>query len=79
MAQGVASLERTRFVATLAAPPTIFFATSADTDLDAGALLKRALGPVGGRGGGSSRLAQGTASSADILNQVRRDLVGETA
>jgi alanyl-tRNA synthetase len=78
MAQGVAALDQTRFVATLATPPTIFFATSADTGLDAGALLKRALGPVGGRGGGSPRLAQGTAPSADTLDQVRRDLVGET-
>ncbi len=39
---------------------TIAVALSADLDANAGALLKEALQPVGGRGGGSPRTAQGS-------------------
>jgi alanyl-tRNA synthetase len=70
MAQEVAVLERATFVALADEPPTIYFATSADSGIDAGAALKSALAAVGGRGGGSARLAQGTATSVGQLEQV---------
>jgi alanyl-tRNA synthetase len=70
MAQEVAALERATFAAIAADPPTIYFATSADSGIDAGAALKPALTAVGGRGGGSARIAQGTAASVEQLEQV---------
>jgi alanyl-tRNA synthetase len=70
MAQGVASLERATLVAIAAEPPTIWFATSADSGVDAGARLKPALAAVSGRGGGAPRLAQGTAPTREALDQV---------
>lgn len=70
MAQGVANLEHATLVAIAAEPPTIWFATSADSGIDAGARLKPALAAVGGRGGGAPRLAQGTAATRDALEQV---------
>lgn len=76
MAQEVAPLERATFVALAADPPTIYFATSADSGIDAGAALKLALAAVGGRGGGAARLAQGTAASMGQLDQVRVALSG---
>ena len=63
-------------IATLASPPTVLLATSADTGVDAGARLKPLLAAVGGRGGGSARIAQGTAPSSDLLAQVVRSLAG---
>ena len=75
MAQAVAPLERAVFAAVTQTPPTIYFATSADSALHAGATLKAALGAVGGRGGGSERVAQGTAPSADALEHAARTVV----
>lgn len=40
-------------------PSAVLVAASADTGLDAGSILKKALGSIGGRGGGSSTVAQG--------------------
>lgn len=74
MAQAIASLERILFVGTGGTPPAIVVATSADSGLDAGALLKPALAAHGGRGGGSARIAQGTAPGVD---EVARAVVGE--
>ncbi|HEY3935446.1 MAG TPA: alanyl-tRNA editing protein [Gemmatimonadales bacterium] len=76
MAQAVAPLERTQFVATADTPPTIIFATTADSGIDAGAALKAALVRAGGRGGGSARIAQGTAPSIGFLEAVARSLLG---
>jgi alanyl-tRNA synthetase len=57
-------------VAVVATPPTVLLATSGDSALDAGATLKAALAAAGGRGGGSSRLAQGTAPDPESLERV---------
>ena len=70
MAQGVGPLERTALVIIGAIPAALYFGTSADSGIDAGALLKPALAAAGGRGGGSARVAQGTAPSAEALEQV---------
>ncbi len=48
------------FLGVLTTPPTVLLATSPDTGLDAGAILKPILTDLGGRGGGQARQAQGT-------------------
>ena len=70
LAQAFAALPRTAFIATIASPATVLVAASDDAGVDAGAILKPALAAVGGRGGGSPRLAQGTVPSADALEGV---------
>ena len=50
-------------------------ATSADSGVDAGKVLKPLLEKVGGRGGGSARLAQGSVPSTDALESVLSLLV----
>ena len=51
-------------------PPGVMLATAPDTGLDAGGLLKPALAAVGGRGGGSPRLAQGSVAGPDVAQAV---------
>jgi hypothetical protein len=58
------------FVGAVDQPPAILFATSQDSGLDAGKLLKAALNAAGGRGGGGPRLAQGSAPSIAALEQA---------
>jgi alanyl-tRNA synthetase len=58
-------------VGTLEQPPTVLLATSESSSVDAGAELKRALGEVGGRGGGNQRLAQGSAPAPALEAVVR--------
>jgi alanyl-tRNA synthetase len=70
LAQAVAGLPRAIFVGWTADPPALVVATSADSGLEAGSLLRSALERVGGRGGGSVRLGQGTASSAAAVEQA---------
>lgn len=70
MAQAAGSMERVVFVAITTAPPAVILGTSADSGVDAGATLKAALTAVGGRGGGSPRLAQGAAPSAAHLRDI---------
>lgn len=52
----------------------VLFGTAADTNIDAGQTLRAALQAHGGRGGGSSRLAQGSVPSDDALTAVRTAL-----
>jgi alanyl-tRNA synthetase len=59
LGQAMTSMPLAVFVAAVSNPPAVLLATSPDTGIDAGALLKRLLARVGGRGGGSARLAQG--------------------
>ncbi len=77
MAQRVSPLERALFVAIGGSPATIYFATSADSGVDAGARLKPALAAANGRGGGSARVAQGTAGSVDVLEQIARGILND--
>jgi alanyl-tRNA synthetase len=51
-------------------PPAVLVAASPDSGVDAGAALKSVLASVGGRGGGSPRLAQGKVPNASDLNRV---------
>jgi alanyl-tRNA synthetase len=59
LGQAVTAMPLAVFVAAVSNPPAVLLATSVDTAIDAGALLKSLLASVGGRGGGSARLAQG--------------------
>lgn len=71
LALAVAALPRAMFVGTVAMPAAgVLVATAADSGVDAGRVLKSALAEVGGRGGGSPRLAQGTVPSGDALDAV---------
>ena len=70
LALAVAALERALFIGTSDDPPAIMVAASKDAGINAGALLKPALASVGGRGGGSPALAQGSVPSPDQLAQV---------
>jgi alanyl-tRNA synthetase len=59
LGQAVTSMPLAVFVGAVSNPPAVLLATSPDTGIDAGAMLKSLLASVGGRGGGSARLAQG--------------------
>lgn len=64
------ALPKATFAVAVEAPPAILYAASDDSGIDAGRALKGALGAVGGRGGGSPRLAQGTVPDATALDAV---------
>ena len=70
LALAFAPLPRALFIAASHDPPSVMIATSADSGLEAGKLLKPLLERVSGRGGGSPRLAQGSAPSAEAVEQV---------
>ncbi len=62
------------FVAILADPPSLLLAASADSGMDAGQSLKAALQAAGGRGGGNTRMAQGSVPDAASLAKVLETL-----
>jgi alanyl-tRNA synthetase len=70
LAEAVCALPRALFAAWTAVPPALLVAASADAGVDAGALVRSALSGVGGRGGGSPRIAQGTAPSAEAVERA---------
>jgi alanyl-tRNA synthetase len=70
LALAFAPLSRAVFIAASHKPPSVLVATSADSGIDAGKVLKLLLERSGGRGGGSARLAQGSAPSAEAIDQV---------
>ena len=55
-------------------PPGVMIATSPDSDVDAGKVLKAALQAVGGRGGGSPRLAQGSTPDTTVFGDLESAL-----
>jgi alanyl-tRNA synthetase len=70
LAQAYASLPRAVFVGAIESPPSLLLSTSEDSGLHAGNALKAALGAVGGKGGGSARLAQGSVGDATALGEL---------
>ena len=50
--------------------PSVLLATSADSGVDAGQLVKAAVTAAGGRGGGNARMAQGSVPDAQALAAV---------
>jgi alanyl-tRNA synthetase len=65
------------FVAFAESPPTILLAASADSGVNSGEVLKRLLGPRGGRGGGNATLAQGSLPSKTALQELAESLSKE--
>ena len=61
LGQAVARFPGGVFFGTVAEPPALLLATSADSGVDAARTLRPILEAHGGRGGGNARLAQGTA------------------
>ena len=55
IAQNFTAQPKAVFIATLADPPSVLLAASADAGIDAGKALKAALTEAGGRGGGNAR------------------------
>jgi alanyl-tRNA synthetase len=70
LAQAVATMPKVLFVGWMENPPALLVAASEDSGLDAGRLLRWSLEPAGGRGGGNSRIGQGTAPSGPALEQA---------
>jgi alanyl-tRNA synthetase len=70
MAQAIAALPNVIYVGSVASPPGVVFAASADSGANATEVLRAALSANGGRGGGSPRVAQGTVPDAAALKRV---------
>lgn len=75
LAQGAFALPRVVVVGALASPPSLLLGASEDSGVDAGRVLKERLATVGGRGGGSPRLAQGSAPDKAALDRLVAALV----
>ncbi len=69
-AQAFVAGEQAVFLAVSENPPSILFATSGDSGVNAGERAKAALSAVGGRGGGNAALAQGSVPDAAALEKV---------
>jgi alanyl-tRNA synthetase len=74
IAQNFTAQSKAVFIATMADPPSVLLAASADAGIDAGKVLKAALTEAGGRGGGSARMAQGSVTEAAALDRVLEKL-----
>jgi alanyl-tRNA synthetase len=70
LAQHFTAQPKAIFVATLDDPPSVLLAASPDAGVDAAQALKAALADVGGRGGGTPRMAQGSLPSRNLLDKV---------
>ena len=75
MAQAAFALPRVVVVGALTNPPSVLLASSEDSGVDAGRVLKDRLVKAGGRGGGSARLAQGSVPDVQTLDAVVAALV----
>jgi alanyl-tRNA synthetase len=74
LAQAFTSMPMAVFVGAVASPSAVVLAASADTGIDAANMLKSLLTSVGGRGGGSARLAQGIVPGRAQLQTVVESL-----
>jgi alanyl-tRNA synthetase len=70
VAQNFTAQGKAVFLAALADPPSVLLATSADSGVDAGQLVKASVTAAGGRGGGNPRMAQGSVPDAAALDAV---------
>ena len=73
LAQGMTSLAKAAFVGTVAEPPSLLVAASEDTGVDAGRVLREVVTRLGGRGGGSPRVAQGTVPGSAELARAAQE------
>lgn len=74
LAQAALSLPKVVVVGALASPASVLIAASEDSGVDAGKALKEKLAAVGGRGGGSPRMAQGSVPDPAALERVVEEL-----
>jgi alanyl-tRNA synthetase len=76
LAQAALALPKVVLIGALKSPASVLVATSEDSGVDAGKVLKEKLAAVGGRGGGSPRMAQGSVPDALALERVVSELRG---
>jgi alanyl-tRNA synthetase len=77
VAQAFASMPMAIFVGAVESPPALVLATSKDSGVDAAGVLKGLLASIGGRGGGSASLAQGTVPDRERLERVVASIEGQ--
>ena len=72
LAQAFIALPKAVLVGAVAttSPPSLLLASSEDSGLDAGRALREVVTAAGGRGGGSSRLAQGSVPDTARVDAV---------
>lgn len=75
LAQAYCALPKAVFVGAIDDPAAVLLAASDDSGVDAGRALKAALASVGGRGGGSARMAQGSVAGIELVPKVVEALV----
>jgi alanyl-tRNA synthetase len=61
-------------VGVVSSPPAVLLATSENSGIDAAGMVKSLVTSVGGRGGGSARLAQGIVPGRAQLDKVVESL-----
>ena len=74
LAQSFTSQPKSVFVAVTLDPPAVLVAASADSGVHAGNLVKAAVTELGGRGGGSAAMAQGSMPSQEALDRLKAAL-----
>lgn len=79
IAQAFAALPGGIMVGVIAEPPSLLYAASADTGIDAGRTLRELVQSLGGRGGGSPRVAQGSLTDSAAIESAVRQLTRTTA
>lgn len=75
LALATAELDGAVFIGLCGDPPSVLLASSPSSELDAGTTLKAALAAIGGRGGGSPRIAQGSVRSAHDVDLVLQSTI----
>ena len=70
LAQGFTAAGRGVFAACCDNPPSVMIATSSESGIHAGNLMKQLLAVHGGRGGGSAQMAQASLPSVEALNAL---------
>jgi len=76
LAQAFADLPRAVFIGSIETPPSVLLSAAPDSGVDAANVLKRTVSLAGGRGGGSSTMAQGVLPGRAQLEQVLSVLEG---
>jgi alanyl-tRNA synthetase len=77
LGQAITAMEKVVLVGTIELPPALLVASSADSGVDAGQLLKMRVQEFGGRGGGSPRVAQGSVPDQAALAGVTARLLDD--
>jgi alanyl-tRNA synthetase len=75
LAQQVVAFGNAVYLAVSISPPAVLLAASSDTGLACGTMLREALQAVGGRGGGTAQLAQGSAPTPEMALACRTRLL----